>query len=41
MVIFVRMNGASTENNWDNKWNQTDDLPVDPGSTYQVEGWGK
>ena len=40
-VIFVRMDGASTENNWDNKWSQTDDLPVDPGSTYTVVGWGK
>ena len=27
-VIFVRMNGSSTENNWDNKWNQTIDLDV-------------
>ena len=41
MVIFVRMNGATTENNWNNKWNQTDDLSVDPGSTYQVNGWEK
>ena len=28
-VIFVRMNGAATANNWDNKWNQTVDLTVD------------
>lgn len=27
-VIFVRMNPATTENNWDNKWNQTADLVV-------------
>ena len=40
-VIFVRMNGASTENNWNNKWNQTEDLPVSAGSTYTVVGWGK
>ena len=39
MVIFCRMNGASTENNWNNKWNQTGDLPIDPGSTYTVNGW--
>lgn len=25
-VIFCRMNGSTTENNWDNKWNQTVDL---------------
>ena len=30
-VIFCRMNGATTANNWDNKWNQTSDieLPTD------------
>ena len=41
MVIFVRMNGATTENNWENKWNQTEDIPVEPGGTYTVSGWGK
>lgn len=30
-VIFVRMNPASAENNWDNKWNQTADLLVPTG----------
>lgn len=40
-VIFVRMNGTSTENNWENKWNQTEDLSVNPGSTYQINGWEK
>ena len=25
-IILVRMNGATTENNWDNKWNQTADI---------------
>ena len=25
-MIFVRMNGSTTENNWDNKWNQSGDL---------------
>ena len=39
-VIFCRMSGASTENNWNNKWNQTEDLPVQAGSTYTVVGWG-
>ncbi len=27
-VIFVRMNGATLENNWNNKWNQTGDLSI-------------
>ena len=27
-IIFCRMNGSTTENNWDNKWNQTGDLTV-------------
>ncbi len=27
-VIFVRMNPATTDNNWDNMWNQTGDLVV-------------
>ena len=25
-IILVRMNGTTTENNWDNKWNQTADI---------------
>ena len=28
-VIFCRMNPSSVENNWDNKWNQTNDLKLD------------
>ena len=27
-VIFVRMNPATTDNTWDNKWNQTADLTI-------------
>lgn len=27
-VIFCRMNGKTSENNWNNKWNQTKDLTV-------------
>ena len=27
-VIFCRMNPSTTENKWDNKWNQTSDLTV-------------
>ena len=40
-VIFCRMNGATTENNWNNKWNQTGDLTVSDGigKTYNITGW--
>ena len=38
-VIFVRMDGATSENNWDNKWNQTGNLDV-VGRTFTMEGWG-
>ena len=27
-VIFCRMNGGTSDNNWDNKWNQTEDLMI-------------
>ncbi len=27
-VIFCRMNGSTTTNNWNNKWNQTGDLTI-------------
>ena len=44
-VIFCRMNPAATENDWANKWNQTDDLPLptDGGNCYTVaeETWDK
>ena len=30
-VIFCRMNPATTDNNWNNKWNQTGDLTVPAG----------
>ena len=37
-VIFVRMSGSATENNWDNKWNQTADLtiPTDGKNCFAV-----
>ena len=37
-VIFCRMNPNMTANNWDNKWNQTDDLtvPTDGTNCYTV-----
>ena len=31
-VIFCRMNPSTTENNWNNKWNQTADLYPDDGT---------
>ena len=42
-IIFCRMNPGTTENNWDNKWNQTVDLtvPADSKNIYVVEGWDK
>uniref|UniRef100_UPI0040568B11 fimbrillin family protein n=1 Tax=Alistipes sp. TaxID=1872444 RepID=UPI0040568B11 len=37
-VIFVRMNPAAVEHNWDSKWNQTKDLtiPTDGKNCYQI-----
>ena len=37
-VIFCRMNGSTTENNWDNKWNQTGDLtmPSTEAGVYEI-----
>ncbi len=44
-VIFCRMNGGTTANSWDNKWNQTSDLtiPTNGNNCYTVaEGaWDK
>ena len=49
-VIFCRMNGANTTNNWNNKWNQTGDLLTGDGSVFtinngtwdgQTSGWSK
>ena len=38
-VIFCRMNGNTTDNNWNDgvKWNQTDDLSYTVGQCYAVE----
>ena len=41
-MIFCRMNGTTTENNWDNKWNQTGDLdaPANDNQLYVFgDGW--
>ena len=43
-VIFCRMNPATTENNWDNKWNQTSDLTLETGKdlyTIAEGAWDK
>lgn len=39
-VIFCRMDPATTENNWDNKWNQSNDLTITAGQRYSITGWG-
>lgn len=41
-LIFCRMNGKTTSNNWDNKWNQTGnlDLPTNGNNCFEVlSGW--
>ncbi len=39
-IIFCRMNPASTDNTWDNKWNQTDNLTYDgTNNQYNITGW--
>ena len=37
-IIFCRMNGSQSANNWTNKWDQTDDLsvPSDNKTTYTI-----
>ena len=35
-VIFCRMNGGNSTNNWNNKWNQTIDLKTGDGSVYTI-----
>ena len=44
-IIFVRMNPSATDNNWNNKWNQTADLkvPTDGNNLYTVKDgtWDK
>lgn len=41
-IIFCRMNPATTENNWDNKWNQTGDLSLSSDKncyTLKLDDW--
>ena len=37
-VIFCRMNGGASANNWNNKWNQTGDLKIKDGNYYELTG---
>ncbi len=38
--IIVRMNGATSTNSWDNKWNQSPDLSTSSGLVVKATGWG-
>ncbi|MBQ8057624.1 MAG: CotH kinase family protein [Ruminococcus sp.] len=39
-IIWCRMNGAATANNWDNKWNQTGDIVWDGTSNlFTISQW--
>ncbi len=38
--IFCRMNGGTTENIWENKWNQTNDLPKATGTYCTITSGG-
>jgi len=39
-VIFCRMDGSTATNNWDNEWNQTDDLMYDSSHNgVEITGW--
>ena len=43
-LILVRMNGETTENNWENKWNQTDDIDftaIADQTVFTITGWGE
>ena len=40
-VFFCRMNGSTTDNNWGNRWDQSDKLQYDGTNNYFVKnsGW--
>ena len=40
-VIFCRMNPAKTENDWVNKWNQTEDITLGQNPLYKFATWDK
>ena len=41
-IVLCRMNGETTENNWDNKWNQSEDIKdIKDNALYTITGWGE
>ena len=38
-IIFVRLNPASSEMNWNNKWNQTGNLTIGDKTTFVITSW--
>ena len=38
-VIFCRMNGSTSSNNWNNKWDQTGDLAIVYCKVYTISSW--
>lgn len=39
-LIFCRMNGSTTENKWENKWNQTENITIsDTKNMCTITGW--
>jgi hypothetical protein len=39
-LIFCRMKKSNSTNNWDNRWNQTNDLLAENGVFCTITGWG-
>ncbi len=41
-VVFCRMNGSNSTNNWDNRWNQTQDeeIPANGNNMATITDWG-
>lgn len=40
-IIFCRMDGTTTVNDWSNKWNQTEDLTVQNNKVYEITAIGE
>ncbi len=40
-VIWARMDGSTTENNWGNRWNQSADIPLSASSICEITGADK
>ena len=42
-IILARMDGSTTENNWNNKWNQTENIDIAnlaENTLFKITGWG-